>query len=534
MAIVGLASAVLLVTSIVIDPRSVAAWGVVPRLVGLAGLALLATPFLLLLARWDPVPTISSAGGAITGGLLVLLWTLYMNTHLARCGAATNVLFTIFVVAAGAGWLTVTRTLERPGSLVAAKTTLALAATIAPLAVVEFALRVTEEDVEPVRTREVNHPVLGFHRRPSFVITHSSRADGYANRFTSDDRGLLLRPHPGNPAHSPRALRVLLLGDSQAEGYQVAAADNLSVTLERELASTLGQPVEVTNTGQSGFSPAQYLLGYRVWKQRVAPDIVVALLFVGNDITDDARLFRAGRMVFDGEGELARILPRFDPGRGVQWQTETGITPLPWLQAPRAWQLRILGVGSLRWGRLRSDLHARVAGNTPPAWPAPRPDPRTGAWGRLSDFGSLERTPLAINIFSALKSDYSDEDRADLQRSLGFVARLHRETVADNRSFLLVIHAERSQVPGQAPDNAAAIGYPGTPLPDQPQRTIAVFCERHGIPYYDDLPLLRAHATKRLYWPIDFHINATAHAIIGRQLAAELRTLPRRSAGDHS
>jgi len=61
-----------------------------------------------------------------------------------------------------------------------------------------------------------------------------------------------------------------------------------------------------------------------------------------------------------------------------------------------------------------------------------------------------------------------------------------------------------------------------------PQRHVAEFAERQGIPYLDLLPLLRAYASRSgasLYCKQDPHFNNTGHLVTGIALAAYFRSL---------
>jgi len=78
--------------------------------------------------------------------------------------------------------------------------------------------------------------------------------------------------------------RVLLLGDSDLEGYSVALQDRVAEVLERMLQQAPGaRPVEVVALGTSGYSTDQELLWLESEGVRYSPDLVV-VLFDLNDI----------------------------------------------------------------------------------------------------------------------------------------------------------------------------------------------------------------------------------------------------------
>jgi hypothetical protein len=94
------------------------------------------------------------------------------------------------------------------------------------------------------------------------------------------------------PEKPPRTLRIAVLGDSFIEAFQVSDDQTFCAVLERELsecAALDGQPVEVLNFGVSGYGTAQELLMLRHYVWAYAPDIVVLVLFAGNDVRNNSR-----------------------------------------------------------------------------------------------------------------------------------------------------------------------------------------------------------------------------------------------------
>ena len=85
----------------------------------------------------------------------------------------------------------------------------------------------------------------------------------------------------------PGVKRIVSLGDSFTQGYEVAAEETFSAVLERELRAQ-GHDVEVLNAGVSGFSNAEaYLyLERELWKYDL--DVVLVSFFF-NDLVDNVR-----------------------------------------------------------------------------------------------------------------------------------------------------------------------------------------------------------------------------------------------------
>jgi hypothetical protein len=108
-------------------------------------------------------------------------------------------------------------------------------------------------------------------------------------------------------------LRVISLGDSHTQGYEVRQDYTYSAVLERYLARR-GRSAQVINTGVSGFSTAEALVFLEQEGLRYQPDVVV-LGFFGNDLEDNlkASLFR-----LDEDGTLQPDRMSHIPGVRIQ------------------------------------------------------------------------------------------------------------------------------------------------------------------------------------------------------------------------
>jgi hypothetical protein len=108
-------------------------------------------------------------------------------------------------------------------------------------------------------------------------------------------------------------LRVLSLGDSHTQGYEVRQDYTFSSVLERYL-SKQGIDAEVMNTGVSGFGTAEQLILLENEGIRYQPDVVV-LAFFANDVEDNIKsdLYR-----IDNEGNLFAASFRHTPGVRLQ------------------------------------------------------------------------------------------------------------------------------------------------------------------------------------------------------------------------
>ena len=141
--------------------------------------------------------------------------------------------------------------------------------------------------------------------RPNYQFWHTD-ADGHWKFVTNSqgfrsDEDFRLKKTPG-------VFRVIALGDSTTEGFEVRQNYTYPAVLERYLKKN-GVNAEVFNTGVSGFGTAEELIYLENEGIRYHPDAVV-LGFFGNDFDDNMRsdLFRIA------DGELVIVNKSYIPG----------------------------------------------------------------------------------------------------------------------------------------------------------------------------------------------------------------------------
>ena len=159
--------------------------------------------------------------------------------------------------------------------------------------------------------------------RPNARFWHTS-SDG-SWEFVTNSKGLRDRREfvYAKPAGT---LRVLALGDSNTQGYEVRQDFTYAAVLERYLGSR-GVRAEVLNAGVSGFSTAEALAYLENEGQRYQPDVVV-LGFYANDFEDN---LKAGLFALEADKLVARKQEHIPGVRiqnvvyaipGVQWLSE--------------------------------------------------------------------------------------------------------------------------------------------------------------------------------------------------------------------
>ncbi|OGT26150.1 MAG: hypothetical protein A2Z17_07860 [Gammaproteobacteria bacterium RBG_16_66_13] len=257
--------------------------------------------------------------------------------------------------------------------------------------------------------------------------------------------------------------RVLILGDSFPEGFQVSWEETVGQQLDGMLNSVGGPPFEVINAGVSGFGTGQELLYYEVEGRRYRPDLVL-LLFFRNDVQDNAT-----SPYFSVEG--GRLV-----ANSVVPQNRAG-----WILPFRSWlwdHLIIVRLAGTSLSRLADALKppaARHPGEPDPAYRIPPPEEVEYGW----------------SVTSALLEELDRQLRAD-------------------GAVLAVVHVPEAE--SLRPENTV----PGYSM-DQVRVRLQELAERIGIAYVDLAPGFRREgAATPLYWPADGHWNSAGHSLAAR------------------
>lgn len=122
---------------------------------------------------------------------------------------------------------------------------------------------------------------LGWTHRPN-VNTTLNTGERTVRVYTDS---LGRRVGAGNRANrAGSARRILFLGDSYTEAFQVAYEDSFAGILESELSREFEEGVYVVNTAVGGWGPPQYLREARASLDRRTYDLSVVFLYLGNDV----------------------------------------------------------------------------------------------------------------------------------------------------------------------------------------------------------------------------------------------------------
>ena len=151
-------------------------------------------------------------------------------------------------------------------------------------------------------------PLLGWRYRPNIVSgTHSPEL---ATVFAVNQQGL--RDEDVSYDKPAAGFRILALGDSFLAASEVALQATVAKQLQSLLRSALvDRPVDVVNAGVQGYGTTQEYLYLDSEGYKYHPDVVLLLVFLGNDPIDNIRSSAGSweRPVFDldDNGRLGRL-----------------------------------------------------------------------------------------------------------------------------------------------------------------------------------------------------------------------------------
>jgi lysophospholipase L1-like esterase len=357
------------------------------------------------------------------------------------------------------------------------------------------------------------HPTRGWALEPNGSSFQRTR--DYGVLVETNALGLRDRPHAVEKA--PGAFRILVLGDSFMEAYQVPLEASLPYLLQERLAS---RGVEVLNLGVGGYGTAQELLALREEGLRYRPDLVVLAFYLGNDVQNNSRAIEAGLLGEEARTTFARPYAR---ARGLdaelEWTPPDRERMAPYVER---WNERKSASVALRLALQPAMLAHLVEQATARLWMTfakdDRYDPALAfGWPFLREVGD----PNAVRLW---------EDAWLVTRRL--LLEMDRVARGAGARFAIVLVPSDFQIDPRA---LAAVEAAHPELAFDPlriNRELDAFAAGAGIPLLDPTPALAAEqaAGRPMYYSIeDHHWNAAGHALVTQLLAEFLdgqRLLP--------
>jgi hypothetical protein len=336
-------------------------------------------------------------------------------------------------------------------------------------------------------------PVLGWKLRQNY--SGGKRTAEFAVRFETNERGLRV----GNPPYEKAAdgFRVMVLGDSFIESAHVSAEDAMTTQLQTLLRGSLpGRPVDVVNAGVAAYGTAQQYLYFETEGYKYQPDVVVLVVFIGNDLLDNVRRAygaydRPYFEVNEGGGLQQTGFPRRNPDHAARWDE-------PLIRNSTAYNFLKSGV----WDKLE------------------RWDERSGESGvdPVRDYEIYEtklqrKMRRSWAITDLLVKELNERCEEFGARLVVVAAPSYRQLVPENFARLL----QQEHLDG---DRYSI---------DLPNQLLADLTSRRGIAYLDLLPRLREASTGdpfRLYYPKNAHWNPDGHRFVAERIHNFLRRNP--------
>jgi hypothetical protein len=354
-------------------------------------------------------------------------------------------------------------------------------------------------------------PTIGYEHAPDLDVRVPLAARPAGSfELRTNERGLRRDGATAVPK-PPGRRRVLVLGDSHTDGY-VDNAESFSTLLETALGAARGADgVDVLNAGVVGYSPVQEVLWYERHAVELAPDVVLLVLYAGNDVMELSDPSKPA--VDDVTGAITA--PAEAPPAGAAGPGRFG--PHDRLDA-----LRIV-----RWTRA-----AVRYGPLAPFWQ------RWHLPGRVTQVGEY-RTDTLVAVLrtchgcfyqslqqAAFVQRHPDDARRNLDRIVGLVGHLAGEAATRNARLVVALLPTRAQVePERAHEERArtaallALGPTDLAFEDVVLVDLARRLDAASIAVVPLLePLRRAAAAEPQYYPRDWHLAPPGHRTVAAAL----------------
>jgi hypothetical protein len=331
------------------------------------------------------------------------------------------------------------------------------------------------------------HPVFGRFHVPGFDGWVRSRE--FTSRVTINALGLR---GPERAYEKPTGTqRILMLGDSFTEAAQVAERESTVSRLEAGLNARGAGRYEVLNAGVGGWGTGQQLVYLREEGYRYQPDLVLVMLYLGNDIFDNSYALQGSPKNPHEPYWVFRDDGKFEP---IEFRTRKpeDVSPV---------------VSTLRERTLLYNVF------------------ETGVLVKLDDADDDEelranRFNLNKMVIHATKS--SDRQDGAWRTTLTLLQRVRQ--LGEERGFktAVVIAPAAFQVYDAEWNDLMSENRlkPADWAPDLPNAVLAANAGMVGAPMLDLLPVLHeaAPGSERLYFPYDKHWTAAGHAVAAREI----------------
>ncbi|RME74380.1 MAG: SGNH/GDSL hydrolase family protein [Chloroflexi bacterium] len=328
-------------------------------------------------------------------------------------------------------------------------------------------------------------PRLGWSLQPGGRTVITTR-DGRAIPIQINSLGLRDTEHPYEKPSG--TYRLLMLGDSFTEALDVYLEESFPYRVEQCLNGKLSTPVEVINGGVSGYGPWEEYLFYQNEGKKYNPDVVVWVIYVGNDFanlrrTTDSRL-AAGFGAYRVELQGGKIVPAW-----MSWDE-------PYPRNVNSLEL-FLRQHSRLWGVLfhpESKLRQMLVGTRRNILPVSQVlEENDAGWDiylHTRHFANNEALPSELRqvwqLFETITGEMQSTVQADGRRLMAVIIP------ADYQ----VSNEKRMELVRQIDSGEIAFPHIGVPVDwayDEPNATLVRFFEARQVPVLDMFPYFRRH-----------------------------------------
>lgn len=342
-------------------------------------------------------------------------------------------------------------------------------------------------------------PYLGWKNKPDFCGTHTSSE--YSVYACYNAKGL--RGREFSYSRPEGVFRILILGDSFAEGFCVKSGELFSEILSRMLNGN-GIAAEVINAGTAGYSTDQELLFFLREGRRYSPDLVI-LMFYENDIwyNTQPRYWRGYKPYFRYSGEEFALMNVPVPPQERRVSAAAGAEDF-------------FSAKSYFYNFIKEKIK-----NLPFAYAAAAKLGLIGKAGaRISVVKGTDGRLTAVPEEFLAWRKAADPQVDEAWRVTAFLIKKLKEESALLKSRLLVFYVpsiaeiyERYEKEAKRKYGLTGrdwdIAAPGKGLED--------ICRLNGIDFVNPAPQLRRESGM-CYFPIDGHWNKYGHESVGRSL----------------
>jgi len=335
--------------------------------------------------------------------------------------------------------------------------------------------------------------------------------------------------------------RILILGDSFAEGYTVEFNELFSEVLKRELNNKGDKYHEVINTGTAGYSTDQEFLFFQNEGKKYAPDLTI-LMFYQNDVWYNNRnkYWRGYKPLFkleDGELRLTNV---------PVLKLETQSNQTHYITTKNTQHMKIRNTMAVfprikKWlyeksylcnfitDRIRNTyyLHALVIKLGLTEKNIQKEDDE-----RNNENGIDDKIGLIPDEFRVWAKVYNTEIRDAWKITEAIIIKLKEETTAVGSKLLVFYNPDQASIydeEWQATKRKYGISDKSWSI-DLVGIELEAVCKRNNIDFINPTATFRAEANKikieggRLYFIKDGHWNVNGHKFVGEILTKYFNT----------